>query len=363
MQIKVLFVTTNNIHDINGGAKASLRNLECLRDIYGKENVETCYILQNIGHKTILKRSKSFIDRVITKKIFASFSKLQIQPDAYDLLFIDSSLFGYQIKKLKRSQYKGKIVSFFHNCEADYKAIFYKDGKTIGNRLYLNAIRKNEQLTIRHADACVFINERDMKRVSEIYGIQPKMGTVITMTMKDRYREYPLLKTDGNIPIYTILGSYFKPNVDGIKWFVTNVLPYVNIKLRVVGKNMHLLRNDIDCSGIEIFSNVPDLDLYMIESDYMLYPIFEGSGMKIKTCEALMWGKNIVGTSEAFSGYDITDYSKIGACCETAEEFIVAISTLRMPRFNGYSRGIYQENYSYSKSVDAYRQLLNSIGI
>ena len=47
----------------------------------------------------------------------------------------------------------------------------------------------------------------------------------------------------------------------------------------------------------------------------MLFPIFEGSGMKLKTCEALMFGKNIIGTPEAFAGYDIDDYTNVGACC------------------------------------------------
>ena len=104
--------------------------------------------------------------------------------------------------------------------------------------------------------------------------------------MKDTYKEIPVPEKKSEVPLYTILGSYFKPNVDGVKWFFENVFPHVNIRLRIVGKNMHLLRNDINCEGIEIISNAPDLTQYMAESDYMLYPIFEGSGMKIKTCEA-----------------------------------------------------------------------------
>ncbi len=39
--------------------------------------------------------------------------------------------------------------------------------------------------------------------------------------------------------------------------------------------------------------------------DYIISPIFVGGGMKVKTCEALMYGKNIIGTSESFEGYDI----------------------------------------------------------
>ena len=41
--------------------------------------------------------------------------------------------------------------------------------------------------------------------------------------------------------------------------------------------------------------------------------------MKVKTCEALMFGKNIIGTKEAFEGYEL-DYQKVGAMCNTKEE-------------------------------------------
>lgn len=359
--MKVLFITTNDICDINGGARASQRNLECLQDLYGKENVETCYVKQNIVRKTIVGHFKSLFEKLTTSRVFPSFSDLKILPNSFSLLFIDSSLFGVQIRQLKKVHYQGKVIAFFHNCEADYKALFFKGNMTIGNKLYLRAIRHNERMTIKYADASVFINERDMRRIAELYGIHPRKGEVIAMTMKDAFHDIPMEKKKDDKPIYTILGSYFKPNIEGVKWFAENVYPYVNIRLRIVGKNMHLLRDEIKDADIEIFSNVPDLGLFMAESDYMLYPIFEGSGMKIKTCEALMWGKNIVGTPEAFSGYGMSDYSKIGACCKTAEEFISAINSLNMPRYNKWCRKYYKDNFSYEKSVEQYCKLLNSI--
>jgi hypothetical protein len=36
--------------------------------------------------------------------------------------------------------------------------------------------------------------------------------------------------------------------------------------------------------------------------------------MKVKTCESLMFGKNIFATTEAFEGYEL-DYDKVGALC------------------------------------------------
>jgi spore coat polysaccharide biosynthesis predicted glycosyltransferase SpsG len=183
------------------------------------------------------------------------------------------------------------------------------------------------------------------------------------MTFKDSFKanENEVNRIQHNKPLYTFLGSYFGPNVDGIIWFIQNVLPHVNIQLRIIGRNMDKLKAIINKPNIEIFSNVSDLAPFMIESDYMLYPIFEGSGMKVKTCEALMYAKNIIGTPEAFSGYDIEDCTKVGGVCKTAQEFIACISHFSshpLPRYNTYSRYLFLNKYSFESSLTAFEKII-----
>lgn len=70
--------------------------------------------------------------------------------------------------------------------------------------------------------------------------------------------------------------------------------------------------------------------------------------MKVKTCECLMWGKNIMGTQEAFEGYKV-DYEKVGARCQTKGEFIEALRNLSChprPRYNRYARETYLQHYT-----------------
>ena len=158
------------------------------------------------------------------------------------------------------------------------------------------------------------------------------------------------------------LGSYFPANVEGIEWFVKNVLPKVNISMQIVGKGMEKLKEaDWMHPDIEVLSNVPDLDPLFEAADIMVLPIFKGSGMKVKTCESMMFGKNIIGTPEAWSGYEL-DYSKAGACCLTADEFIAAVNDFCQhprPRFNEYSRSVYVNQYSADRMVDKFRAVLN----
>ena len=59
----------------------------------------------------------------------------------------------------------------------------------------------------------------------------------------------------------------------------------------------------------------------------VIMPIFLGSGMKVKTTEALMYGKAIIATDEALTGYSIDGIDGIYKC-NSAEEFIDAINNV-----------------------------------
>ena len=89
--------------------------------------------------------------------------------------------------------------------------------------------------------------------------------------------------------------------------------------MKIVGKGMGRIRDNYYVpENVEIVGDAPDLLPYFEEADIMVLPIFKGSGMKVKTCESLMYGKNIIGTDEAFEGYAL-DYSKAGGKCNTAQ--------------------------------------------
>jgi hypothetical protein len=88
----------------------------------------------------------------------------------------------------------------------------------------------------------------------------------------------------------------------------------------------------------------------------MILPVFAGSGMKIKTCESLMYGKNILGSDESFEGYQI-DPERIGGLCNTAEEYIDRIRHLVMspiPKFNSYAREIFLKNHSEESTYNTF---------
>ncbi|MDL2252289.1 glycosyltransferase family 4 protein, partial [Odoribacter sp. OttesenSCG-928-J03] len=343
---KLFFIRYKKSKDIlEGGEQASQKNHNILSEILGRDNVYTYYIHDESRRKNVTDYIGAFFH--FLQNYFFGLSPRRVNEiidlaKQYDYIFIDRSVFGIIAKKLKASGYPGMIISFFHNVEVEYFKVktprfaFYRP-------LVLRCADVNDRYTCLYSDRIIALNMRDSKELKRRYNREA--DALIPIAMKDVYKRdtYSLALTRRQ-PICFFLGAYFSANNEGIKWFIKEVYPFVDIKLMIVGKGMEQLKKEITIpKGVEIINSAPELLPFFEEADMLILPIFRGSGMKVKTCESLMYGKNILGTTEAFEGYDV-NYEKVGALCNTKEEFIERISdfiTNPRPRFNSYSRNLF----------------------
>ena len=89
----------------------------------------------------------------------------------------------------------------------------------------------------------------------------------------------------------------------------------------------------------------------------MLLPVTAGGGMKVKTAEALKYGKYIIGTNEALEGYEVTD--EVATICTSKNDFINAIQTFKLPyKFNPSSRLLFKQKYSFEASINNFYKLI-----
>ena len=360
--MRILFIRYKKSKNIlEGGEQGSQKNYNVLSQLVGEENITTYYIHDEAKKKSVLDYAKGgfyFLFNYYFGLTPNRVNEIVDLAQAYDVVFIDRSVFGIIAKKLKQSGYKGRVISFFHNVEVPYfKA---KLGNKPGKGILLRCIDQNDRYACQYSDKTIALNPRDDDELFARYG--KKADVLIPVAFKDRYQceQYSDEMTDHQ-PLCLFLGAYFPPNNEGIVWFVKNVLPHVNIRMKVVGKGMARLKEEEPLlMNIEVISDAPDLLPYFEEADIMVLPIFKGSGMKVKTCESLMYGKNIIATDEAFVGYDV-DYDRVGGKCNTAEEFIACVKefeTNPRPRFNAYSRQMFLEKYSEEAVVGKFREVL-----
>lgn len=360
--MKILFIRYKKSKNIlEGGEQGSQKNYNVLSQLVGEDNITTYYIHDENRKKSVGDYVKGLF--YFPFKYYFGLSPKRVKEivglaQSYDIVFIDRSVFGIIAKKLKEANYKGRVISFFHNVEVPYFEA--KLGNNFGKGVVLRCIDYNDRYACQYSDKTIALNPRDDGELFDRYGRHA--DALIPVAFKDKYlKEQYSSEPTSPQPVCLFLGAYFPPNNEGIVWFVKNVLPKVNIKMKVVGKGMSRLKAEEPVlKDIEVISDAPDLLPYFEEADIMILPIFKGSGMKVKTCESMMYGKNIIGTPEAWSGYEL-DYAKAGACCLTADEFVAAINDFcrnPRPRFNAYSRGVFVSQYSADRMLSKFRSVL-----
>lgn len=369
---KLLFVSASNFDNLNfGGGRASFRNYKLLNKFFTTDLIYLSRDLKKINNNTVLSSTKNKIYTMINEIfLYSSYLPLssekkilrKVIKNKYDFIFLDTSNYGRLAKKIKKINPNIKIFTFFHNIECDYIRAIIKIDKSILK--YLNYIKLrsniyNEKLAVKYSDYLITLNSRDTKRLYEVYG--GKSNLELPVTFEDKYSQNinSLLKEKDYI---LFIGSLFFANYHGIKWFVENVMPQINKKLLIVGKDFETKKSELERENVEVIGSVDDLTPYYLNTSCMIMPIFEGAGMKVKTAEALMYGKTIYGTTEAFEGYEV-EYNKVGGLCNTKEEFIEKINNDKNNIFNKYSRKVFLEKYSFESSVNKMQKFLKEENI
>lgn len=343
-----------------GGPSICHRNLIILQTIFGANNVSKTYIEKRESHYKNMKQLFGRLRYCYTNGVDEEIVKELIrQSEYYDIIWLDNSCYGTLAKVLKENGYKGAIVSFFHNIETIYqKRVWWQNLLYV---IYNRPIHISEVYAAHYSDVVFVLTERDRKSVIKMdtdsnVKILPStlpdtfvMPTVITKATKER-------------PLHLLfVGTSFYANINGLNWFIENVLPNADVKLTIVGHGMDIIpfpKSD----KIEVYGFVDNLSSFYHKCDAVIAPIFEGSGMKTKTTEALMWGKYIIGTPEAFCGFDIDE--RQGISCTNKEDFMNAIEKIRVLQIPSYveaSRRLFFEKYSLQSSIEIVRNCFTAL--
>lgn len=372
--MNTLFISYNLfcVDKSDGGRQVSFRNRECLRKAVDGE-FYTFFITFGNTKKVKLDKNeyafsgaqnkfqslinysrfyamitpeieRKFIDFIITKKI--------------DLVFFDTSIFGRTIKKVAKLT-TAKTVCYMHNIEAKYAYNKVKNESKTFYPLYWS-YKYNEKLAVKYADYIISISERDACELEKTYG--RKTDRVVHVTFEDDIKSGILNFAEEHKEKVELLfvGSYFTPNVQGIDWFIKNVLSLVPAKLTIVGKGMEALKDKYDAETVSVVGSVTDLEPYYTKYDAVVLPIFSGSGMKVKTAEAMKYGKILFATDEALEGYE--DMEGFIYRCNSKDDFINAISDYIKKGISKSSEVVRKQFKSYYSNESAEKEFKEAVG-
>ena len=353
---KILFISNNTNQETVGGRKnLTLLNKKVLKNIFGKNFFSFEIKKKKIkSTRDILLAITGNIDG-INNEVLIKIKDL-IEKKKINYLYIDGSNLGKIARKINNKN--TKIVTFCHNVETEFFLKKFKYLLNFRNFYILLANFFAEFQSVIYSDYMIFLNNRDKLRMRNFFF--KKNSFIVPMSVEDRFNK---IKNRINKNKYIIfVGSNFFGNTSGLDWYIENVAKYINFDTYVIGKNLSKKKYKI-YKNIKFMGYVKNLGKFYKRALFSVAPIFQGSGMKTKIAESLMFGKHVVGLNEAFVGYEKFQ-KQIGFNCKDANSFIKAINFLGEKKLfycESKLRKIYLRNYSVYSMKNLYKKIFDRI--
>lgn len=362
--LKILYISPS-IKTASGGAVVSRRNRRLLCQIVGGENFYPIEIARKSNNPLkmlwddLVERSFWGLDSTDKKSILQLIKKENIST-----VFLDSSKLGGLAELIRKCYTNVQIITFFHNVEVDFERVILKLSKK-WHLAYRNWLAEyNEIRAIHSSDVIVCLNERDSAKLKEIYG--RKADKIIPVTLDSAINENTMsrYKISDGVPHLLFFGSNFPPNVEGIKLFVDEVMPKVDAILTIAGAGMEQLKPHFqDMPRVEICGFVENVDELYQNADIVVLPIFSGAGMKVKTAEALKYGKYVLASNEALEGYNINSLKGIVRCM-AIDDFVHAINChIPQERFLLENRQFFLDYHSDESAKTIFEGIIEDLNI
>ena len=140
-------------------------------------------------------------------------------------------------------------------------------------------------------------------------------------------------KINQNFSIFHLGAMDWKPNIEGVNWFLKNVWfkklnKDAKLKLYLAGKNMPESIKNMANNSLIVEGVIDSAENYMKNKNLMIVPIFSGSGIRIKILEGMSMGIPILSTPKGAQGIDYTDNENI-LICKSELDFEKAIKSLQ----------------------------------
>ena len=170
------------------------------------------------------------------------------------------------------------------------------------------------------------------------------------------------------------IGTRSKPNIDGIVWFLDEILPSIveakpDVRVLIVGRVVTadevaaaIVRHS---SRVQVIEFVNKVESAYSQAKVWICPVRFGTGMKIKAVEGLAMGVAMVGTSAAFESIAVRDEADVMIADDAVSFRDKTLRLVRDPHLAGSLRNnaqqVFLRDHSFMSHVRILKELIDSI--
>lgn len=220
---------------------------------------------------------------------------------------------------------------------------------------------------VRQFDATLVISAVEADILGRIVGSGTNRVRVVPNGVDTDYfdpaRAYPRPFDAGLKPIVFTGAMDYHANIDGVKWFVQEVLPAIRQEhpdsvFYIVGSNPSPLVRRVGArTGVVVTGRVPDVRPYLAHAAAVVAPLRIARGVQNKVLEAMAMARPLVATENALQG--IPSAAEAGVAVANSSDAFAAAVTSRMSSDESTIQGreFVAKRYSWAAHLAVVKEL------
>ena len=146
----------------------------------------------------------------------------------------------------------------------------------------------------------------------------------------------------------------YKPNYDGLKWFLDHVQPFIARRFegKVIGVNApESLKARLKASGIKYIEYAHDLNFELKDYGICIAPMISGGGLLNKCLEAFHSGRIVILSPRASTGFKNIQNGVHALVCDKSEAWLQAFDDINSGRYVWHQNRIQHlvDGYSWER--------------
>jgi polysaccharide biosynthesis protein PslH len=356
--LRILWLKTELLHPVDKGGR--IRTYQMLRELKREHHVTYLTLDDGTAAPDAAELAAEYCDELVrvpfrrtanfSLRFWVELARSVLSPLPYTISRYRSAAFRNAVERLTAAGEFDIVVCDFltpatnvpaslpcaailfqHNVEAAIWRRHYEVARGPLRRGFLwlewRRVRRFEQQACRRFDHVITVSAEDRATTLIEYGVAA--SDVPTGVDTAYFRAAAGARRRPHHLVFT--GSMdWLPNVDGVKYFVDEILPLVSAKvpdvtLTIVGREPGPdIRALASRAGISVTGRVPDVRPYIDEAAAFIVPLRIGGGTRLKIYEAMAMECPVISTSLGAEGLPLTDGTEI-LLADTPRSFADAV--------------------------------------